>query len=213
MKNRHQGLGKRQIVARMVTELKTLIYLSKNQPAYFNQIIRESEIRDEHALKNAINRLLETKQIKVVPNPKGPKNRKYFVTKNYRSAFSPAELKIFKKLKRIKRVYSKRTKKSDSLSSQIIRSLLLAEIYLPVYLEDDSGDPKLKQEIKRLQLRGTHRHGVSIENLKQMIILEDYYTKRYVCKKFGITVKAFEENIKRYPELQLLRKKLRTKAL
>jgi len=211
IKIKHRGLGKVQIVDRMVTELKTLIYLSKNQPSYFNQIVSESEIRDEHAIQKAIKRLLETKQIKLVPNPDGPKNRKYFAVQNYQSAFSPAELENFKQLKKMKTTVPKDiAKKSDSLQVQIIQALFASEIYLPLYLKDDLADPKIKQEIQRLLKRGSRRHGVSFLELKYMIVYsETILSKNYVCKLFKITTEAFEANIKRHPELQLLRKNIR----
>lgn len=196
----------------MVSELNLLIFLNRNQPAFFNQIIRESKIRDEHALQKTINRLIETEQIRLVPNPKGPQNRKYYALKNYQSTLSPIELENLKKIPR--KPFYKVPKIIESPFKKSKQMLILAEIYLPIYLEDEFADPILKKEIRRLQLRGKHRHGVSIKNLKQMIILSElYYNKRHVCKKFGITVKAFEENIKRYPELQEFRAKVQKNNL
>jgi len=135
-----------------------------------------------------------------VPDPLGPKNKKYFALWNYGCSFTPTELEEMKKIPR-----------NDEVKLTDLQLFLLTvDWYNRVYLNSENDDPKIKQEIKRLYARGNTKHGVLFEDLRHMIVIsETIRTKRYTCRKYGITVKAFEDNIKRHPPLQQLRKNLR----
>jgi uncharacterized protein (DUF2164 family) len=186
---KHQGLGKKQIEQRENSESIVLEFLEKNQPVYYNQILRDSKISDSTALRNAIERLLDNKQIRIVLDPKGPKNKKYYGLRNYQQALTPFELenakKIPSKINFVNAIIKKfNVKKTDS------KKELLDKINL-----------YLKRHFK-LEL--------TIQDYKNMILLnETTLTKKHVCKIYHITPEAMDQRIKRSKELQSFQNILR----
>lgn len=196
-KTKHQGLGTKQLKDQLKTERKILLYLSKHQPAYVRQIVKECGVKDAHAVVSGLERLLGKRKIKTWPDPQGPKNKKYYVLRNYQSAFSPSELEGFEFLKKFPRI-SQRFK-LDPLTELTATASLASDIYLPDYIDNESADPRLRDEIKRIFRKENKQATVTVRDLKYMIIIsETIRTKRHVCKVFGISTKAFDWNVKRY---------------
>ena len=186
---KHQGLGRKQVKQREKTEKILKVFLKENQPVYFNKILRESEISDPYALKKAIQRCLEKKKIRIVLNSNGPKNRKYYAMKSYQSGITPYELEQFEKIPRKKHFVVKDRSKLKKLTTSVVTEII--------------------QKIERSYWKGKHRHRVSIQELKHIIIFsETVLTKNHACKLYHIKPETLNQNIKRNPELQLLQKKI-----
>ena len=190
---KHQGLGKKHIKQRRNTEKSLMEFLTENQPAYFNQILKDSKISDPHALKNSIQRLLDKNRIRLVPDHAGPTNRKYYALKNYYSGITPHELENFRKVPRKKLSLLNYRSKENSSALEF---------------------SKILQYIEKLYTKSNFKSKLTINDYKNIIVLsETILTKKHACKIYHITIEALSQKIKSNKELQTFQKNIREKII
>jgi len=200
MKYRHQGMGRPQIEARLLTEKKIIDFLYEEQIAYLNQIVRGLGIKNKHSVISVLDSLIDKKEVKRILVPSSPKRLDYYCLQRIRN---PLALLKKEKQRRLWDLCYSNHKKFLKLKN---RQLFEAILEKPTKSNENS---KLKKEILRL-LRIGKKHSVPLFVLEYMIVYsETITTKGEVCKIFKITPQAFEANIKRNPELQQLRKNIR----
>jgi len=213
MKIRHQGLGKLQIEDRLRTEKKILDFIYVEQLAYLNQIVRGLGIKNKHSVKSGLTRLLDKKEIKRVPNPKGPQRNHFYALPRFRSRLTPNEIEKERRLWKLSYTNHKKfsvLRKKEFLKSRLEE--LKIGIINPEFFKNTElmGKSELKTEILRMMKRGVEKHGISFFIWKAIIVLsETVLTKNHTCTLFNTTPQALEKNIKKNSKLQLLRQNLK----